>query len=672
MSTQPDVLIVGAGPSGLALALLLCRNGLTPRVIDKSSNFNVGQRGAAVHARTLELYKILGILPKVKEFAIPVPLRKIYPRDGGEPTTHASLIEDMPLEPQYHCINGYLVRQEDHQSLLRGILQDEYGVVVEPSTELVSFTQDSDGVTVNLVKQGKQENARVKWLAGADGSRSTVRKQLGLTFSGESHNDVKMVIGDVEIEDYGTIDRVNWSIWGNQQERSAFLCPYIKNGQKMAFFMVGGIQTDTEAVSANRETIINAFYEVTDRRDVVFGRLYNHALWRANVRMANKFQAGHAAHIHSPTGGQGMNSGVQDSFNLAWKLALVHKGLAPNSLIESYNAERLPVIATMLNLTTEIMKRDFKDKTTFQQWQRGFETRQLGITYRGTRSILVDERYPESDIQKVDPYRSGLDGIIHAGDRAPEAPGLQIIGSDQMTSIYELLDATSHTVLLFGSSISDASDPLELVAKYPSNLVKAVLVLPSGSKPQPTDMHTNTIRVQPGDIFVVAVRPDGYIGALAKGLHPPTNSMPKTDTSVLFAINLIGTRQRAQSDNEAAYFYKFRQVYEHLSSVIHALMSANTSPSTFIFYTTQLLGYMLNWGLYGVLTVQIYLYWIAFQTDRRIHQTLVYGLYILETAQTISLTYDGFQQFVFGFSDPASVNNSQNLFFRQSNSCALA
>jgi 2-polyprenyl-6-methoxyphenol hydroxylase-like FAD-dependent oxidoreductase len=105
-------------------------------------------------------------------------------------------------------INGYLVRQEDHQSLLRGILHEEYGVAVEPSTELVNFTQDSDGVSVNIVKESKQENARVRWLVGADGSRSTVRKQLGLTFSGESHNDVKMVIGDIEIEDYGTVDRV--------------------------------------------------------------------------------------------------------------------------------------------------------------------------------------------------------------------------------------------------------------------------------------------------------------------------------------------------------------------------------------------------------------------------------------------------------------------------------
>ncbi|EEB97056.1 hypothetical protein MPER_03705 [Moniliophthora perniciosa FA553] len=241
------------------------------------------------------------------------------------------------------------------------------------------------------------------------------------------------------------------------------------------------------------------------------------------------FIVGDAAHVHSPSGGQGMNSGVQDSFNLGWKLALAHKGLAPRSLLESYTSERLPVIATMLKMTTAIMQRDLVFTEQPGRWTREFELRQLGITYRKS-SIIVDERYPNEDV-KVDPYRSGLDGTVHAGDRAPEAPGLKSWESGEKTSVFEVFDVTSHTILLFGKSTSDVQDLLEAAKKYPKNLVKSVLVLPQASVPSSVhekasfdkifvdaDGHAyQNYRVTPGDSFTVVVRPDGYIGALAKG-----------------------------------------------------------------------------------------------------------------------------------------------------------
>ncbi|KAI3601151.1 putative monooxygenase [Moniliophthora roreri] len=223
-----------------------------------------------------------------------------------------------------------------------------------------------------------------------------------------------------------------------------------------------------------------------------------------------------------------MNSGVQDSFNLAWKLALVHRGLAPESLLESYTTERLPVIAAMLEMTTILMHKAFAPAVD-RDWTRGVETRQLGITYRKS-PILVDERYPGEN-ETVDPYRSGSDGTVHAGDRAPEAPGLKRLGSGEKTSIFDVFDATSHTVLFFGNSISDVQESLEFVAKYPNNIVKSVLVLPQGSELSSDsekdlldhvfvdgDGHAyENYRVRPGDVFTVVVRPDGYIGALAKG-----------------------------------------------------------------------------------------------------------------------------------------------------------
>ncbi|KAK7038891.1 hypothetical protein VNI00_010525 [Paramarasmius palmivorus] len=537
MSTQPDVLIVGAGPSGLVLALLLCRNGLSVRIIDKSTEFKVGQRAAGIHARTLELYKLLGILSKVEKHLTKFPPMKIYIPGQDEPITRGPLVEELPMESQYLKINYKILLQEDHQDILREVLQKEYGCLIE-NAELESFTQDPEGVSVNLVKEGnKQETMRVNWLVGADGARSIVRKQLGLTFLGDSDATVSIVIGDIEIEEFGDFDENYWSMWGNQNEKLAGLSPYTMNGKKMAFFGLGGAKLDVEEVGKSRESFISAFYEITGKRGLVFGSFHtNPSIWRSNVRMANKFQEGRvfivgdAGHVHSFTGGQGMNSGVQDSFNLAWKLALVQKGLSPRSLIDSYSTERVPLIAAMLELATGILKKDLTSKIpAFGQSKRGFEIRQLGITYRGTSPILVDERYPDTNIEEVDPYRSGLDGTVHAGDRAPEAPGLKRDG--ETTSIYEFFDVTSHTVVLFGKSIADVQGLLDVVAKYPRSLVKTLLVLPQASEVQAVTssvLHRALVdaeghayknyRVQPGDTVAIVVRPDGYIGAAAKGV----------------------------------------------------------------------------------------------------------------------------------------------------------
>ncbi|KAK7047492.1 hypothetical protein VNI00_006723 [Paramarasmius palmivorus] len=540
-SAQPAVLISGAGPSGLVLALLLLRNGVPVRIIDKRNEFNVGQRGAGLHARTLELYKLLGILPEVEKRSTPMPLRKIYLPGNNEPIVGQQIVEELPTESHIYRINGVIFRQEEHQKLLREVLRADYGCEVESSTELESFTQDDEGVSVNLVKEGKRETTRVQWLVGADGAHSVVRKQLGLTFLGETHANIAVLIGDIEIENLGILDDKNWRSFG-----IALLSPYTKDGKQMAFFLISGAQVDAEELSKSPESIVRALHEVLGERGVEFGSFYQRAIWRANVRMANKFGEGRvfivggelfpftfgrgiyedvdAAHVHSPTGGQGMNSGVQDSFNLAWKLSLVHKGLSPSSFVESYNTERLPVMAAMLQLTTEIMKKDFaahEDLRTGDKWKREFETRQLGITYRKS-PILVDEKYTNTE-EKVDPYRSGSDGTVRAGDRAPEASGLKSSESGETTSIYELLDVTSHTILLFGKSVAEVNDSLEVLAGYPRSLVKAALILPQGSEVSSSSLNPSlhqvlvdteglafkNYQIQPGDSSAIAIRPDG-------------------------------------------------------------------------------------------------------------------------------------------------------------------
>ncbi|ESK91108.1 putative monooxygenase [Moniliophthora roreri MCA 2997] len=536
MTIESTVLIVGAGPSGLALALLLLRNNVPVRIIDKRSDFNVGMRGAGFQPRTLELYKLLGIGAEIERDALPLSMMtRVHAIGQDKPLKTVAFIEDLKSEPQYYRINGMALRQEQHQEFLRQILEKEYGCFVERETELESFSQDKDKVMVNLVKEGKQETTNVKWLVGADGARSVVRKQLGLTFMGESHADIALVIADTEIKKWPEeVDTKAASIWGDLKDKVVMLAPYVKDGKQMASFLLGGAQVDVEGAAANPERIVDLVHDISGRKGIEFGAMHQHTLWRANVRMANKFGEGRvfivgdAAHVHSFSGGQGMNSSVQDSFNLAWKLALVCKGLAPQSLLESYTSERVPVIAAILEMSTVLMRTNFAPAVG-RDWKRGFETRQFGITYRRS-PIVVDERYPDEN-EAVDPYRSGSDGTIHAGDRAPEAPGLEHLDSGEKTSIFEVLNAASHTVLFFGNSISDFQESLEFVAKYPKDIARSVLVLAQGSALSSDsekalldhvfidgDGHAyENYRVRPGDVFTVVVRPDGYIGALAKG-----------------------------------------------------------------------------------------------------------------------------------------------------------
>ncbi|KAF9068408.1 FAD binding domain-containing protein [Rhodocollybia butyracea] len=242
------------------------------------------------------------------------------------------------------------------------------------------------------------------------------------------------------------------------------------------------------------------------------------------------FVAGDACHVHSPTGGQGMNSGIQDSFNLAWKLTLVHKGLAPRSVLDSYSQERLRVIASTLNMTTELFKKELSGKSKERtHLTRGYELRMFSINYRDS-PLVIDEKYPERDLEVVDAYRSGDDGTVQGGDRAPDAPCLTHLGQNTSTSLFDIFKPNHHTALVFSGSGSGASvtQVLETLRKYSSDSVKSVLILPeSSSFRTPSELvevvtvvdteryaHKNYV-IEPQDgPTVVIVRPDGYIGAL--------------------------------------------------------------------------------------------------------------------------------------------------------------
>lgn len=230
-----------------------------------------------------------------------------------------------------------------------------------------------------------------------------------------------------------------------------------------------------------------------------------------------------AAHCHSPAGAQGMNSSVQDSFNLGWKLSLVSRSLASPTLLDSYTAERLPVIANVLGKTTELLNRNFAQGAVAaggKAWERGPEMYQLNVNYRGS-PIVFDEL--ESEMEK-DVLR------VRAGDRAPDAPGLVAVSKGvNATQLFDLFKPTRHIALLFPQAELEVAPLVSALAKYPENTVDIVAVLPKGSTltDESSQWGINLVVLDNSEhawntyptadgATVVIVRPDGYIGVVAK------------------------------------------------------------------------------------------------------------------------------------------------------------
>ncbi|KAJ3983131.1 FAD binding domain-containing protein [Lentinula detonsa] len=557
----PSVLIVGAGPTGLIHALTLLRNGIPVRIIEKQDAFQLGTRGCGMQPRTIEMYKLLGLLPDLLEVKTdPFPVVKFSsPQGNNEEGQVLPMVEKIANTPSRPISTGFMLMQERQEHLLRTRLEKDYGVTVELHTELRSFEEHDDHVVAHIVKRtpdtdkDKEETLKIDFLVGADGGRSTVRKQLGLDFLGDDSADLKeigMVAGDIEALE-GTLDQKVWRIWGDTTSNMLSLRPCSIPDKTHINFFIGGVDVDLEKVSSSREEVVKAINAITGRDDIKLGKVINMGIWRPNIRMVSSlgkgrvFIAGDAAHVHSPTGGQGMNSGAQDAINLAWKLALVSKNLSPPSILTSYTAERIPVIATMLSKTTELFHKTFQPASPekmVEGWRRGYELRMFGVNYRKS-GITLDEKYTYAEDEVVDPYRSGDDGTVRAGDRAPDAPKLAPVGQTNATShttFFDIFSPAYHTLLVFadpsqhGEAIGGI---IETARGLPSfkDVVKTVLVLPQ------TSSSTNDASTSSSDMVlldtqgyaykhydVVAdsqrptifiVRPDGFIGGLVFGVE---------------------------------------------------------------------------------------------------------------------------------------------------------
>ncbi|KAA1469152.1 hypothetical protein DENSPDRAFT_870155 [Dentipellis sp. KUC8613] len=548
MSSNVDVLIIGAGPTGLVAALTLAKNGVSVRIIEKLPQHPLGQRGAGIMPRTLEVYHFLGVLEDIKKSSVPVIDYKEW-KDGKPLKTYpiAPLLEPTPTYPERRA---HLLGQDAACGILRDHLRT-FGIEVELATELVHLEQQEDSVTADVIRKqdGKETRNTItaKYVIGADGAKGAVRKLLDLSFLGETRDALHVIIGDVEVTG---IDQEHWHKFGDVPNDAFMLRPTNRSAKENIYFLSAfGPNLDYTRAVEDHEYLRDFIYGLAKLPELKIGKVETIADYRPNIRLVSNFGkgrvfiAGDVAHVHSPTGGQGMNSSIMDAFNLSWKLALATKCLASPALLESYNAERLPVIKEMLQRTTAIMNRTFNPVNSpsgpappagkgagLSPWQRSTILNQLGVHYRWS-PVVVDEAVEELEADDkgkaaeltASTYVAEEDGRLHAGDRAPDSPGLLDLKTGEEKRLFDVFGLDHHTVLVFADG--ETGSVLQPLARFPAGLIRTVVVrsqesiASAGVENADLVLQDKQGHAYPayGATGVAIVRPDGVVGALVGG-----------------------------------------------------------------------------------------------------------------------------------------------------------
>lgn len=348
MTSKTDVLIIGAGPTGLTLALWLAKLGVRFRIVDKAAGPGETSRALAVHARTLEFHRQIGVADDV--VAAGVKLERISVR---APRTVKATLKLGAFGAGLSRYPFVLALPQDvHERILVEHLA-KAGVTVERGTALVSFVQDEAGVTATLAKDGARETVRADYIVGADGAHSAVRHGLDIAFPGAKYDQV-FYVADVEGTGEHTANGLDACIG---RYGFALVLPVRQLG---SLRLIGVVPEARE----KDETIAFEDIRADIERDsgITIKTLNWFSTYRVHHRVAaafakgRAFLAGDAAHIHSPAGGQGMNTGIGDAVNLAWKLAAVLQGRARPNLLDSYEPERRAFAKLLIESTDRAFK----------------------------------------------------------------------------------------------------------------------------------------------------------------------------------------------------------------------------------------------------------------------------------------------------------------------------
>ena len=412
---QTEVLIIGAGPTGLVLALWLTKLGVKIRIVDKTAEPGTTSRALAVQARTLELYRQLDLAEAVVAKGHRVLAGNFWV--GGERKAR------IPLNDMGKGLTPYpflhIFPQDEHEKLLVAKL-GTMGVSVERKTELLSFTEKADGVVARLRgPDGNEEDCEVIYLAGCDGARSKVRETIGTGFPGGTYQHL-FYVADVEAAGPAMNGELHIDL-----DTADFVAIFPLAGQGHARLI--GTVRDERAERAETLSFADISNHAIGQMKLVvqqvnwFSTYHVHHRVTQSFRKGRAFLAGDAAHIHSPAGGQGMNTGIGDAINLAWKLAAVVKGRATAALLDSYEAERIG-FARKLVATTD---RAFSFTTGQGALAAFVRTRIAPIMLPALFSLSAVRRFAFRTVSQTminyrgGPLSRGTAGQVQGGDRLP-------------------------------------------------------------------------------------------------------------------------------------------------------------------------------------------------------------------------------------------------------------
>jgi 2-polyprenyl-6-methoxyphenol hydroxylase-like FAD-dependent oxidoreductase len=345
--TRTQVLIAGAGPTGLVLALWLTRQGVSVRIVDKAAEPGTTSRAVAVQARTLELYRQMGLDEAVVRDGQRVEAAHLWVK--GEERARIPLADiGKGLSPYAYLV---MYPQDRHEAMLIAHLQAA-GVEVERPVELLGFKETAKGVAAQLkLADGREETCEADYLAGCDGAHSVVRHALNVSFPGGDYEQL-FYVADVEADGPPMDGDLHVDL-----DSADFLAIFpLAEGRARFIGTVRGERAEhPEALSfddVSRDALESLKIQVRTVRWFSTYRVHHRVA--SAFRQGRALLAGDAGHIHSPAGGQGMNTGIGDAINLAWKLAAVVQGRAPAALLDSYNDERLGFARQLVKTTDQV------------------------------------------------------------------------------------------------------------------------------------------------------------------------------------------------------------------------------------------------------------------------------------------------------------------------------